>query len=139
MHRATVKDNSQLDAADDGDDDNISQASWAMKARSGIVGHKKNKLDRYTHRIAFNHGVMCDFFNYSGMSVQLSHEEVDFCKPLRLGGIRATMASQNSDFGSGATQPCNMFAIAKVGLPNLILPNTLDLKFSNYENFDKYI
>ena len=128
-----------MSAADDGDDDSVSQASWAVRAKSGVVGHKKNKLDRQRNRIAFNHGVMRDFFNYSGMSVQLSHEEVDFCKPLRPGGIRAAFASLNSDFGSGATQPCNMFAIAKVGLPNLILPNTLDLKFSNYENFDKYI
>lgn len=31
-----------------------------------------------------------------------------------------------------------MFAISKVGLPNLIMPNTLDLKFSNFENFDSY-
>jgi hypothetical protein len=31
-----------------------------------------------------------------------------------------------------------MFAIAKVGLPNLIMPNTLDLKLQNFENFDSY-
>jgi hypothetical protein len=31
-----------------------------------------------------------------------------------------------------------MFALAKVGVPNLIMPNTLDLKFQNFENFDNY-
>jgi len=42
------------------------------------------------------------------------------------------------EFEMKEPQPCNMFAIAKVGLPNLIMPNTLDLKFSNFENFDSY-
>ena len=32
-----------------------------------------------------------------------------------------------------------MFAIAKVGLPNIIFPNTLDVKFSNFEDFESYI
>lgn len=32
-----------------------------------------------------------------------------------------------------------MFAIAKVGLPNLIMPSTLDLKLTNFENFDNYV
>jgi hypothetical protein len=31
-----------------------------------------------------------------------------------------------------------MFAIAKIGVPNLVLPNTMDVKFSNYENYDSY-
>lgn len=26
-----------------------------------------------------------------------------------------------------------------MGLPNLIMPNTLDIKLSNYENFDNYV
>lgn len=31
-----------------------------------------------------------------------------------------------------------MFAIAKVGVANLILPNTLDVKLANYEDVDSY-
>jgi hypothetical protein len=36
-------------------------------------------------------------------------------------------------------QACNIFAVAKVGVSNLIMPSTLDLNFANYENFDSYI
>ena len=36
-------------------------------------------------------------------------------------------------------QYANIFAIAKVGVANLILPNTLDVKISNYEDFDSYV
>lgn len=32
-----------------------------------------------------------------------------------------------------------MFAIAKVGISNLIMPNTLDVKISNFENYDTYV
>jgi len=32
-----------------------------------------------------------------------------------------------------------MFAIAKVGVANLILPNTLDVKLTNYEDHDSYV
>jgi hypothetical protein len=35
-------------------------------------------------------------------------------------------------------QECNIYAIAKVGLPNIIFPNTLDVKMSNFENVDSY-
>ncbi len=33
----------------------------------------------------------------------------------------------------------NVFAIAKVGLPNLILPSSLDLKISNYNTYASYL
>lgn len=32
-----------------------------------------------------------------------------------------------------------MFAVAKVGVANMILPNTLDVKLTNYEDHDSYI
>ena len=31
-----------------------------------------------------------------------------------------------------------MFKIAKVGMPNLIFPNSLDVKITNFENYDSY-
>jgi hypothetical protein len=31
-----------------------------------------------------------------------------------------------------------MFMIAKVGMPNLILPNSLDVKITNFENYESY-
>lgn len=33
----------------------------------------------------------------------------------------------------------NIFAIAKIGLPNLILPSSLDIKLSNYSNYSQYL
>ena len=38
------------------------------------------------------------------------------------------------NFKAMPPQECNIFAIAKVGLPNIIFPNTLDVKMSNFEN-----
>jgi hypothetical protein len=32
-----------------------------------------------------------------------------------------------------------MFAVAKVGLPNMLIPNTLDMKMMNFENPDSYM
>jgi hypothetical protein len=32
-----------------------------------------------------------------------------------------------------------MFAVAKVGLPNMVIPNTLDMKIMNFENHDSYM
>jgi hypothetical protein len=97
------------------------------------LAHRNNK-------ILFNYGIMRDFFNYSGMSVQTSHKSTDFSKPLRPCGIRGGLAGSGNQTYGGADgpKPCNIFAIAKVGLPNLIMPNTLDLKFSNFENYDSY-
>ena len=62
----------------------------------------------------------------------------DLSKPPHPAGIRGGSAPQ-VEFNLMAPQPCNLFAIAKVGVPNLIMPNTLDIKLSNYENFDNYV
>lgn len=59
-------------------------------------------------------------------------------KPPHPTGIRGGLHSLVS-FNLMSSQPCNIFAIAKVGVPNLIMPNTLDVKFSNYENYDSYV
>ena len=58
-------------------------------------------------------------------------------KPPHPAGIKGGLISMAS-FNLMSSQPCNIFAIAKVGVPNLIMPNTLDVKFSNYENYDSY-
>jgi hypothetical protein len=31
-----------------------------------------------------------------------------------------------------------MFAVSKAGIPNLIMPNTLDIKITNYEDYGIY-
>lgn len=83
---------------------------------------------------------MRDFFNYSGMGVQIAHKTCDFNKPIRPLGLRGGLVGTAPQTYGGAegSRPCNIFAIAKVGLPNLIMPSTLDLKLSNFENFDTY-
>ena len=59
----------------------------------------------------------------------------DLSKPTKPAGIRGITSA---DDYSAKPQPCNIFAIAKIGIPNLIMPNTLDVKVSNFENYDSY-
>jgi len=86
----------------------------------------------------YNYGLVVDFLNYSGMSLQTTIYCGDLSKPPYPSGIRGGLVSV-VPFNKMSSQPCNIFAIAKVGIPNMIMPNTLDVKFSNYENFDNYI
>jgi hypothetical protein len=42
--------------------------------------------------------------------------------------------------GKGASSGrSNIFAIAKVGVPNLIMPSTLDIKLANYNTYSSYL
>lgn len=34
---------------------------------------------------------------------------------------------------------CNLFAISKVGTPNMVFPSTLDVQVRNFQDLDKYI
>ena len=43
------------------------------------------------------------------------------------------------DSKAASTGKSNIFAIAKVGLPNLILPSSLDIKLSNYNQYSSYL
>jgi hypothetical protein len=80
---------------------------------------------------------MTDFFLYSGMDIQLSIEGADLSEPRAPAGI---MGGKKPifEFHVMPPQECNIFAIAKVGLPSIIFPNTLDVKLSNFENKDSY-
>ena len=86
--------------------------------------------------IQYNYGVMHDFFAYSATCVQNSREEINMAEPLCPAGIRGGVPKLN--FKHLAPHYVNMFAVAKVGVANLILPNTLDVKLSNYEDVDSY-
>ena len=44
---------------------------------------------------------------------------------------------KNLDANSKAND-CNMFSIAKVGTPNMILPSTLDVQLRNFQDIDQY-
>ena len=58
-------------------------------------------------------------------------------RPLCPAGVRG--GKPKLDFKYLAPNYANLFAIAKVGVANLILPNTLDVKLANYEDFDSYV
>jgi len=66
---------------------------------------------------------MHDFFNFSAVSVQLS------VKQSSINSLLAPSKEQDS---------ANLFAIARMGVPNLILPNSLDLRLSNFQNYPSY-
>lgn len=97
--------------------------------------NKTRKLQSRRNVLQFNYGVMRDYLNYAGMSIQLMIKCTDLSKPVNPAGIRGITSAEDY---SAKPQPCNIFAIAKVGIPNLIMPNTLDVKISNFENYDSY-
>jgi hypothetical protein len=97
------------------------------------VGTLKQK-----NAILFNFGVMQDFFYYSGFSIQHSLDQADLKQPSFPSGIRGG-AEGLVNFTRMQSQPCNIFQVAKVGLSNLILPSTLDVKISNFENLESML
>ena len=108
---------------------NIKDKERAQKTQALVMRKEKNLVQ-------FNYGVMHDFFAYSATCVQYSREEINMSSPLCPNGIRGGIPRIN--FSHLSPQHVNMFAIAKVGVANLILPNTLDVKLSNYEDVDSY-
>lgn len=98
----------------------------------GLFGKSEN-VHKCNNVVHFNYGVMQDFFNYSGLSIQHALREADLKHPSFPSGIRG--GDQNPlNFKKMHSQPCNIFQIAKVGPPNFIWPSTLDVKISNFEN-----
>jgi len=77
---------------------------------------------------------MLDFFDYSGVRVQDSIRLADLARPpsfglqLRTDKDQRELWDQKVRQGSqGMTRSCNLFAVAKVGTPNMIFPSTLDV------------
>jgi hypothetical protein len=85
----------------------------------------------------FNFGVLHDFFNYSAMSIQSSLHEIDLTNPPSSMQKNQALYTLKLDLENEIAQSgkSNIFAIAKVGLPNLILPSSLDIKLANYSSF----
>ena len=85
---------------------------------------------------------MNDFFNYSAMSIQNSMSDVDITNPpssvYQDNALYALRKDLENETGSGSKRQ-NIFAIAKVGLPNLILPSSLDIKISNFNSYSSYL
>jgi hypothetical protein len=75
---------------------------------------------------------MIDFFDYSGVRIQYARRNCDLGTPVALGNklfIEPDLKNIFKKLLGDVTnkQKCNMFAIAKVGSPNMILPTTLDV------------
>lgn len=91
-----------------------------------------------------NYGTMLDFFDYSGVRVQDAKRYTDLKGPSSFGYrlLRDDERKQeyekmigiigNEDAMRIASKKCNMFAIAKLGSPNMIFPQTLDVQVRNF-------
>jgi len=94
-----------------------------------------------------NFGTMLDFFDYSGVSVQEARRLADLTRPPALGFKLLPDSELQAEFarvargGGGRALPkqCNLFAVAKVGTPNMIFPSTLDVSFRNYQDPEQYV
>lgn len=95
--------------------------------------------DEGTNKMLRNYGTMLDFFDYSGMRVQDSKRLADLAQPPSFGfrlrsdrDQREAWDKQARHASKGMTNQCNLFAVAKVGTPNMIFPSTLDVQMRNY-------
>jgi len=93
-----------------------------------------------------NYGTMLDFFDYSGVDVQDSCRLADLARPPALGfkllpdaALSKEFAHQLGPGGRSLPRQCNLFAIARVGTPNMIFPSTLDVTFKNYQDPEQYV
>ena len=108
-----------------------STATWAAKAKEKEkTTKKKQKLLSQSNKILYNFGVLNDFFNYSAMTIQNAIHDIDLNNPNKVTTFKSDKV---------ATSKSNIFAIAKVGIPNLILPSSLDIKLSNYNAYASYL
>ena len=119
------------------DDEDLTQLDWVKHIKEKGHSKKDSKLKQSHNILQFNYGVMQDFFAYSATCVQYSLAEADLSKPVCPAGIRG--GKPTLEWKDVKSNPVNLFAIAKVGMANLIMPNTLDIKLANYQDFDSYI
>ena len=101
--------------------------------------------DESTNKMLRNYGTMLDFFDYSGVRVQDSKRLADLAQPPSFGfqlrsdrDQRTAWDQQARRAGKGTTNVCNLFAVAKVGTPNMIFPSTLDVQLRNYQDSEQY-
>ena len=90
--------------------------------------------DESTNKMLRNYGTMLDFFDYSGVRVQDSKRLADLAQPPSFGfqlrsdrDQRAAWDQKARRAGKETSNVCNLFAVAKVGTPNMIFPSTLDV------------
>jgi len=80
--------------------------------------------------------VLQDFLNYSGVSIQAAQIGLN-TSFMDAKGSREALYHENASQSQGLQQ--NLFAIARMGLPNLVLPNSLSIRLSNYSTYASYM
>ena len=133
---------SRIQQEDSNDPHDVSQSDWVLeikeRAREKELTKDVQMRDERSLLVQYNYGVMHDFFAYSATCVQKALTEINMSEPICPAGIRGGKPLHN--FKNLQTPlNVNMFAVAKIGVANLILPNTLDIKMTNYEDHDSYI
>jgi len=119
---------------------------WGPRAMAALGDTQWTSSDPGTNRMLRNYGTMLDFFDYSGVSVQVARRLADLTRPPALGFKLLPDAELRAEFeqvlrgGAGRALPksCNLFAVAKVGTPNMIFPSTLDVTFKNFQDPEQY-
>lgn len=120
------------------------EPDWVRRIKARDLNSKmketysKLKLVRPDDACLRNYGIMHDFLNYSGLSIQHSMQQANLEDPPFPGGLRGG-AEGLKTFRKHSEHPCNIFQVAKIGLPNLIMPSTLDAKLSNFEDLDSVL
>ena len=86
-----------------------------------------------------NFGTMVDFFDYSGVKVQEAIRSRDLTRPVAFGNMLLPADELQEQYGNLVKQiakqenkKVNLFAVAKVGTPNMIFPTTLDVQMRNF-------
>lgn len=127
----------RLENADEATKDTI------LKPKRAVVDSKWTTSDSHVNRYYVNYGTMLDFFDYSGVRLQAAKRYCDLRRPTSYGftiapDVQAKAAYEKQlEQDSGARRKvavqCNMFAVAQMGQPNMILPQTLDVLVRNYQ------
>ena len=96
-------------------------------------------VDPETNRAYRNFGTMLDFFDYSGVRVQEAIRARDLRSPVSFGKMLLPFSELQGRYKKLVTRlskegdkKVNLFAVAKVGTPNMIFPTTLDVQMRNF-------
>ena len=118
----------------------------ANRLKSLLEDNEYQSSDPAKNKVFKNFGTMQDFFDYSGVFVQNAKKAVDVRTPAGYGCLflpekdlraRYERMAGNEMLSSGKL--VNLFAIAKVGSPNMVFPNTLDVQIKNFQDQHQYL
>ena len=118
----------------------------ADRLQSLLRDNEYQSSDPAKNKVLKNFGTMQDFFDYSGVFVQNAKKAVDVRSPAGYGclllpgpDLVARYARLAGDEMRYSGKLVNLFAIAKVGSPNMVFPNTLDVQIKNFQDQHQYL